>query len=66
MSDGSNKVALSPVVEGLVGAGIGGVLGIILSAAGLISPIAIIGVIAGVGLGSFFNAWWRGRKNKGN
>ncbi len=53
---------LSPPMEGLVGAGVGVGLGVVLHYANVISAPAIIGIAIGVGLGSWFNAWRRGRK----
>ena len=55
-------------VEGLVGGVAGTVLGVILWRTGMISAPAIPGVTAGLGLGSWFNAWRRARnaeKDKG-
>ena len=63
MSEPGQKVKLTPVAEGLVGALGGALLGGALWLAGLISPIAILGVAAGVGLGSWFNAWRRGKRD---
>ena len=63
--DEKDGVKLSPPIEGLVGAVIGGVLGAALTAFGDISPIAIMGVVAGLGLGSWFNAWRRQKRDDG-
>ncbi len=62
MSDGQ-KLTLSPVAEGLIGVIVGALIGGGLSLAGLITPLAILGVAAGVGLGSWFNAWRRGKRD---
>ncbi|MEM1150535.1 MAG: hypothetical protein AAGI03_08240 [Pseudomonadota bacterium] len=63
MSKGDEKLALSPLAEGLVGALVGTVLGGALWLASVISPLAILGVAAGAGLGSWFNGWRRSRRN---
>ena len=63
MNTPERKVELSPPQEGLVGAAVGGVLGAVLWLAGIISPIAIAGVAAGVGLGSWFNARRRSKRS---
>ena len=65
MSEPEQKVKLSPMAEGMVGALVGALIGGGLALAGLISPIAILGVAAGVGLGSWFNAWRRGKRDGG-
>jgi len=65
MSDPKGEVKLSPPAEGLVGAGVGSVLGAILHFADVVSAPAILGIAVGVGLGSWFNAWRRGRKEQG-
>ena len=57
---------LSPVAEGMVGAIVGALIGGGLSLAGLITPLAILGVAAGVGLGSWFNAWRRSKRDGGS
>ncbi len=62
MSQPNRKVTLSPPQEGLAGAGVGAALGGVLWLFGVISPLAIAGVAAGVGLGSWFNAWRRGKR----
>lgn len=63
MNEPERKITLAPMAEGLVGALVGALIGGGLSLAGLISPIAILGVAAGVGLGSWFNAWRRGKRD---
>ena len=50
------------MIEGLVGAAIGGLVGIGLVLAKIVSPVGAVGVAAGVGIGSAFNAWRRARK----
>lgn len=65
MSEPERKVELSPVGEGLVGAVVGALVGVVLWYADVISPFAIIGVAAGIGLGSGFNAWRRSRRDNG-
>ncbi|MEZ6010361.1 MAG: hypothetical protein R3C08_00625 [Hyphomonas sp.] len=62
MSDPNHKKALSVGMEGLIGGIIGTVLGVILWRMGVISMQAIPGVTAGLGFGSWFNAWRRERK----
>ncbi len=62
MSQPDRKVQLTPPQEGLAGAGVGAVLGGALWLFDVISPLAIAGVAAGVGLGSWFNAWRRGKR----
>ena len=64
-TDPRQKVQLSPPMEGLVGFAIGAIVGGALVLAGLISPIGMIGVAAGVGVGSWFNAWRRAKKASG-
>lgn len=59
------KVTLSPVQEGLVGGVVGAVLGGILMLARIVSPLGALGVVAGVALGSWFNAWRRSKKDRG-
>ncbi len=66
MSKPQRKVELSAVGEGLVGALVGGLIGVVLWSAGMISPLAILGVAAGVGLGSGVNAWRRARQGRDN
>lgn len=66
MSQPEQKVKLSPVAEGMVGAIVGALIGGGLSLAGLITPLAILGVAAGVGLGSWFNAWRRSKRDGGS
>ena len=61
MSD-QKEIKLSPVQEGLVGAIFGLVVGGVLVYAKVISLPAVVGIAAGVGLGSWFNAWRRSRK----
>ncbi len=56
--------SLGPVTEGAIGAGVGAVIGVALAFANLISPPAILGVAAGLGLGSGFNAWRRRRRDR--
>ncbi|MEL6662901.1 MAG: hypothetical protein AAFO57_10330 [Pseudomonadota bacterium] len=63
MSEAPEKLELTPIAEGLVGALVGAFLGGVLWIANLISPIAILGVSAGVGLGSWFNGWRRSRRD---
>lgn len=66
MANEPNKVTLTPVTEGLVGALIGAVLGGFLWMSNVVSPIGVIGIIAGIGIGSWFNAWRRkNAKEKG-
>lgn len=62
MSEPDDKLTLTPVAEGLVGALFGAVLGGGLWMADLISPLAILGVAGGVGVGSWFNGWRRSRQ----
>jgi len=62
MSD--DTPTLTPLAEGAIGAGAGAVIGGGLALANVISPVAILGVVAGLGLGSWFNAWRRQRRNK--
>ncbi|NBC19684.1 MAG: hypothetical protein GVY06_01330 [Alphaproteobacteria bacterium] len=64
MSEPERKVELTPPQEGLVGAGVGAVIGAGLWLANIISPVAIAGVAAGVGLGSWFNGWRRTRRGR--
>jgi len=63
MADEPEKLELTPVAEGLVGALVGAVLGGTLWLRNIISPVAILGVAAGVGIGSWFNGWRRSRKD---
>ncbi|MEO0817079.1 MAG: hypothetical protein AAFX86_07195 [Pseudomonadota bacterium] len=63
MSQSDDKLELTPVAEGLVGALVGAILGGVLWLLGVISPIAILGVAAGVGAGSWFNGWRRSRNS---
>ena len=66
MSEPAGKRKFSPVVEGAIGAIFGTAAGFALWKTGMISAPAIPGVTLGLGLGSFFNAWYRGRnKDKG-
>ena len=65
MSREPGKVKLTPLAEGLVGAAAGTVLGLGLWYGGVISASAIAGITLGLGLGSWFNAWRRG-KDKGD
>ena len=58
------EASMTPVAEGLIGAGVGVLIGGGLYLAGLISAPAITGVVAGFGIGSGFNAWRRRRNNK--
>lgn len=52
----------SILIEGLVGAAIGGLAGAGLVAVDVVSAFGAVGVAAGVGIGSAFNARRRGRK----
>lgn len=61
MSEPKKKVELSPVGEGLIGAVAGTVVGVILWRIGVISAPAIPGVMLGLGIGSWFNAWRRAK-----
>ncbi len=63
MAEGPGKLELTPVAEGLVGALVGAALGGALWFADIISPVAILGIAAGVGVGSWFNGWRRSRRN---
>ena len=63
MSDQNEQLKLTPVAEGMVGALVGTLLGGVLWLANVISPIAILGVAAGVGAGSWFNAWRRSKRD---
>ena len=64
MSQERGKIRLSPLAEGLVGAGAGTLLGLGLWHWNVISAPAIAGVTLGLGLGSWVNAWRRA-KDKG-
>ena len=64
MQQEPKKVTLTPVAEGLVGALIGAVLGGFLWMSDVVSLIGVIGIIAGIGIGSWFNAWRRSRNNE--
>ncbi len=57
-----NKFQFDPVQEGFVGVAMGTLLGFMLFLFNIISPPAILGVAAGVGIGSWLNA--RRRKNQ--
>ena len=64
MTEQTDKLELSPVAEGMVGALIGAVLGGGLYFVGFISAPAILGVVIGMGIASWFNAWRRAKKAK--
>jgi len=66
MDNSGPSVSLTPLQEGGVGAIIGALVGAGLWQAGIISAPAIAGIAAGVGLGSWFNAWRRARHNDHN
>ena len=69
MSEPEKKVQLTPIREGLIGALAGGVLGIALWQTHVISAPAIPGVVLGLGLGSWYNAYRRAKnaaKDKGD
>ncbi|WOR14672.1 hypothetical protein RYZ27_12900 [Hyphomonas sp. FCG-A18] len=64
MTNEPKKVTLTPVTEGLIGALIGAVLGGFLWMSDVVSPIGAIGIIAGIGIGSWFNAWRRSHNSE--
>lgn len=63
MNDAPKKVSLTIWQEAAFGALMGAIVGSGLMLAGLISPFAILGVAAGLGLGSGFNAWRRRKRD---
>ncbi len=63
MNDAPRNVSLSIWQEAAVGALMGALVGTGLMLADLISPLAIIGVATGLGLGSGFNAWRRKKRD---
>jgi hypothetical protein len=69
MSEPKNNVQLTPIKEGLIGGLAGVVLGIALWQTHVISAPAIPGVMLGLGLGSWYNAYRREKnaaKDKGD